>query len=489
MQVTLDTSSLADYALFLQIKSLPRYRFVGRTAWFPDEYSSRLGIAPASQASTAEYTPLPSLFDYQRDIARLAVRKRKFAAFVEPGYGKTLIMTEWARHAAQSLGGERSVLMLSPPMVIPQVLSECQRFYGDSMPVRRIRAAELPNWAANGTGIGITNWEALTDKVPQGRIGAIAADEASCIKSAYGTWGQELIRLGKGLDWKLCLTGTPAPNDRVEFASYAVFLDVFPTINSFMAKYFVNKGQTSERWIIKPHALEPFYRDLSHWSIFLSNPSTYGWRDNAGTIPPILVHIHDVELTDDQNEKIRELTGSLFATTAGGITNRSKLARIAKGGDSLKPAFIKSLIESWPDESTLVWCKYNEEQDHLAKYLPNSASITGTTPEHERERIIADFQAGKVKTLISKSRILGVGMNLQIATRQIFSTCHDSFEEYFQAVKRSNRVGSTRPLNVHLPITDAERPMLENVLEKADRVQADTDEQERIFKEFGHVEF
>jgi len=84
--------------------------------------------------------------------------------------------------------------------------------------------------------------------------------------------------------------------------------------------------------------------------------------------------------------------------------------------------------------------------------------------------------------LISKPKILGFGLNLQIATRQVFSGLQDSYEEFWQAVKRSNRIGSTRPLNVHIPVTEIEVPMIQTVLEKAKRVQQDTEEQERLFK-------
>jgi hypothetical protein len=79
--------------------------------------------------------------------------------------------------------------------------------------------------------------------------------------------------------------------------------------------------------------------------------------------------------------------------------------------------------------------------------------------------------------------VLGFGLNLQVATRQVFSGLQDSFESYYQAVKRSNRIGSTVPLNVHIPVTELERPMVDTVLRKAKQVQSDTEEQERIFKE------
>jgi len=65
----------------------------------------------------------------------------------------------------------------------------------------------------------------------------------------------------------------------------------------------------------------------------------------------------------------------------------------------------------------------------------------------------------------------------------IFSGLQDSYEEFYQAVKRANRVGSTKPLNVHIVYTDIEAPMIETVLEKAKRVQHDTEQQEQLFKE------
>lgn len=490
MRLTLNPGSIDDYQLFLRIKSLPRYRFEGRTAIIPDEYASLLDSAKGSDGGSLDYEPLPGLFDYQQGISRLSIRKRKFAVFADPGLGKTLMFLEFARHAQRVLGRSRRVLIVSPLMVIQQTIDEYRRFYPHATaPLSRIPARDLASWIdGSGDEIGITNYEALTDDIPQGTLGALILDESSLLKSHYGKWGGHCIRLGAGLDWKLALTGTPAPNDRIEYANHAVFLDAFPTVNSFLARFFVNRGQTDNRWELKPHALQPFYRALSHWCIFLSNPATYGWKDNAGTLPPIHVHIHDVELTPEQKSLAYTSLGTLFADQIGGITSRSVLSQIAKGNhrgeevETLKPAFIRDLVNGWPDESTIIWCHYNAEQDRLASEFPDAANIDGSTPMDERERLIADFKSGRRKILISKPKILGFGLNLQICTRQVFSGLQDSYEEYYQAVKRANRVGSTRPLNVHIPVTDIERPMIETVLRKAHRVQQDTIEQEAMFR-------
>ncbi len=489
MRLTFDPSSVADYQRFLAVKQLPTYRFVGRSAEFPSEYADRIG-APGRVHVSSDYAPPAWAFDYQRDITATAIRKRKFAIFADCGLGKTPMLLEFARYAATQIRKRQCVLIVSPLMVVPQTLGEVVNFYGDSFHVEHVHAADLNAWLASGKGkVGITNYDALTDDIQPGRLGALVLDESSMLKSHYGKWGQTCIRLGKGLDWKLACTGTPAPNDRIEYANHAVFLDAFPTVNSFLARFFVNRGQTDNRWELKPHALGPFYRALSHWCIFLTNPATYGWKDNAANIPPIHVHIHDVSMTAAQQDLVFTSTESLFADQVGGITSRSVLSQIGKGSyrgadvETRKPAFIRSLVDSWPEESTIVWCHFNREQEIMAATFPDAANITGDTPLERRQELIDDFKAGRRKALISKPRILGFGLNLQIATRQVWSGLQDSYEEFYQGVKRSNRIGSTKPLNVHIPITDIERPMIETVLKKSKRVQQDTEEQERIFRD------
>lgn len=485
--IPIDLSSQAGYDLFLRIKSLPKYRFCGRTAIVPDEYVELLGCGSRT-SDVVPYEPRDFLFDYQRDISTLAIHKRKFAVFADCGLGKTLIMLEFARHSAACMPIHQSVLIVSPLMVVQQTLDECKRFYGDSIPLEQIHAKDLCRWTRSGGRFGITNYEALTEQVEPGKIGALIIDESSMLKSHYGTWGGHIIRLGRGLEWKFCGTGTPAPNDRIEYANHAVFLDAFPTVNAFLARFFVNRGQTQNRWELKPHALGPFYRALGHWSIFLNNPATYGWEDHSADIPPIHIHIDAVPMTQRQRKAIQEVTGSLLVTHAGGIGQRAKLSQISKGRynnqdiETNKPRFIRRLVDSWPEESTIIWCHYNAEQKTMAETFPEAGNITGETPYEARSRIIQDFKKGRTRILVTKPKILGFGLNLQIATRQVFSGLQDSYEQFYQAVKRSNRVGSTRALNVHIPVTDAERPMIQTVLDKAARVTLDSEEQERIFK-------
>jgi hypothetical protein len=489
MQLTFP-KTLAGYQDFIKVRSSPVYSFRGNAAIIPDEYAYQFGLTVKNDSGL--YVPLKQAFDYQRDIVAMSIQRRKYAIFADCGLGKTLMLLEFARHAAMVSG--KKVLIVSPLMVVNQTIEEAHRFYGD-MNICRVHASELQDWLNNETDpiIGVTNYESIREGLTQGRLGGLVLDESSMLKSHYGAWGTRLIELGRGLEWKLCATGTPAPNDRIEFANHAVFLDRARTVNEFLATYFINRGETQNRWELKPHALKPFYRSLADWSIFLTNPAVYGWKDNVGVTPPIIVHVDHIELTDEQRKAAQDLTGNLLTTSLGGIGTRGKLSQIAKGKNGIasnKNAFIRKQVEGWMnEESTIIWCHYNDEQEQMQRTFPEAVSLSGDTPEAKRELYINQFKSGEKRILVSKPKIMGFGLNLQVCTRQVWSGLKDSYEEYYQGVKRSNRIGSTKPLNVHIPVTELEVPFVENVLRKAGRVESDTNEQMQLFKEIGHACF
>ena len=492
MKITFDRKTIASYLQFLELRQTPVYHWEGSAAVVPDEYAKAFGSK--TRGRRLNYDPCEKSFDYQRDIVRLAIKKRKYAIFADCGLGKTLMILEFAKHAAKQSGGK--ILIVSPLMVCEQTIAEALRFYGESFSIGRVSASDLQHRLDSNdsidTQIGVTNYEAIREGLHRGKLKGLILDESSMLKSHYGAWGTRLIELGRGLEWKLCATGTPAPNDRIEYANHAVFLDRAKTVNEFLACYFINRGETQNRWELKPHALRPFYKSLSDWSIFLTNPAVYGWKDNVGVTPPINVHVHHIELTDEQRQAAQMLTGDLVTTSVGGIGTRGKLSQIAKGKNGMasnKNGFIRSLVDSWPDESTIIWCHYNDEQEQMERIFPDAVSVSGDTKEDARESAIHRFKSGEAKTLITKPKILGFGLNLQVCTRQVWSGLKDSYEEYYQGVKRSNRIGSTKPLNVHIPVTELEVPFVENVLRKADRVDHDTNEQMRLFKEIGHEGF
>ena len=68
--------------------------------------------------------------------------------------------------------------------------------------------------------------------------------------------------------------------------------------------------------------------------------------------------------------------------------------------------------------------------------------------------------------LVTKPTIAGFGMNFQNAHRMAFVGLSDSWEQYYQAVRRCWRFGQTQPVEAVIVLSDAESAIYENVMRK-----------------------
>ena len=68
--------------------------------------------------------------------------------------------------------------------------------------------------------------------------------------------------------------------------------------------------------------------------------------------------------------------------------------------------------------------------------------------EYKAEQMMK-FSSGELRVLISKPKICGFGMNWQHCARMAFVGLDDSFEKFYQAVRRCYRFGQKRNVLVH----------------------------------------
>lgn len=67
----------------------------------------------------------PHLFEFQKDLTQLALRKGQFALFADTGLGKTIMQLEWTRHVTIDAG---RVLILTPLAVAEQTVEAGAKF-------------------------------------------------------------------------------------------------------------------------------------------------------------------------------------------------------------------------------------------------------------------------------------------------------------------------------------------------------------------------
>jgi hypothetical protein len=115
----------------------------------------------------------------------------------------------------------------------------------------------------------------------------------------------------------------------------------------------------------------------------------------------------------------------------------------------------------------------NESEDSSALPAISGSGSSETTRSGSRKRRCTCGaerlnQTGKGRVLISKVSIFGFGLNWQHCARMAFVGVSDSWESYYQAVRRCWRFGQTRPVNVHLFASSAEGAVVENLQRKED---------------------
>jgi hypothetical protein len=330
---TVNDYSVESYREFLRLKQMPIHKVVGETIHFED--LSKVGPVAKNELDA-------SLFDYERFIVSLALRKKRFAIFADVGLGKTLMFIEWVRHVSKLIYPKK-VLVISQLHLIKQTIDEQIKFYRftDMTDINACyggdieRFLSVENNSIEGCPVGIVNVDKFrTAHRLQDDVGAVVLDESSILKSATGVMRTNIINSCKGIEYKLCCTATPAPNDRQEYANHALFLGYIDNYKQFFTRFFYNTGSGND-FMLKPHAKTAFYAFLATFSIFLKSPKRYGFNDNLHDLKPAQVIWDSIALTDEQRTMAQKF-GSMgqmgcFGFNAGGMTNRNKLSQIAKG--------------------------------------------------------------------------------------------------------------------------------------------------------------
>jgi len=387
--------------------------------------------------------PLPGkLFAWQADIARWGCRRGRAALFEDCGLGKTPQQLAIAQQIVDHTGG--NVLILAPLGVVAQHVREGQKF---GIAVHRVR-----DQSEVQPGINVSNYERL-HLFDLSRFVALILDESSILKSFDGATRTAIIEKSARTEYKLACTATAAPNDYMELGNHAEYLGVM-TGSEMFSTFFVHDGGETSQWRLKGHAEKEFWRWVCSWAINIRKPSDLGYDDGAFTLPPLRMHEHIV----DGNQK---MDGYLFALPASTLAER-RLARKATLGERSRLAadMATSDRDQW-----LLWCNLNAEADELER-LTGFSQIAGCTPEADREKIALAFLDGSIRGVITKPSIWGYGMNLQCCHKAAAVGISDSYEDFYQVIRRIWRFGQTSPVDFHIIISRLEGAVLANIKRK-----------------------
>jgi superfamily II DNA or RNA helicase len=410
-----------------------------------DEYiREKLSRVPATGITNGFSVPA-SLFPHQSALTSWAIRRGRAAIFADTGLGKSRMQLAWA--AAVQRYTKRPVLILAPLAVAPQTVAE-----GAELGIEVAHCRDGSE--AAGNGIVITNYDRL-HRFNADEFGAVVLDESSCIKHHDTKTLKTLLTAFRDTPFKLCATATPAPNDWTELGTHAEFLGVC-TRAEMLAEYFTHDGGDTSVWRLKGHARDVFWRWVSQWGAMVRKPSDLGFDDSAYALPPLHLHEHTVSTE-------MPLNGMLFAAEAQTLSERRDARRMSVD-DRVRDC--ASIVNQDKDEPWVVWCDLNAEGDALTKAIDGAVQIAGADSVEVKEQRLADFAAGKFRVLVSKPSICGFGLNWQHSARMAFVGVTDSFEAYYQAVRRCWRFGQKRDVHVHVFASSSEGAVVANLKRK-----------------------
>lgn len=420
-------------------------------------------LTSRSQLNTGDgFEPLDMpvfLFEFQTMLVDWAIRQGRGALFADCGMGKTPMELVWADNVHRHTG--KPVLVVTPLAVSFQTANEAAKFGYDAT-VSRDGSIPSP--------ITITNYERL-EKFDTDRFGGVVCDESSAIKSFDGQRRAVVTEFLRRHHYRLLCTATAAPNDYIELGTSSEALGYMGHMD-MLGRFFTNKdghsshklmrrmkgGGPAQAWRFKGHAEDQFWRWVSSWARAIRKPSDYGFADDGFHLPPLEHRETVVEARTTRD-------GVLFDLPAVGLreereeTRRTLTERCEAAASVIADA-----------DSAVMWCHLNDESKLLAHLVDGAVELSGSDDPDTKEAKLSAFSDGDIKVLVTKPVIGAWGLNWQHCHRMTYFPSH-SYEQYYQAVRRSWRYGQQHPVLVDVVTTPGGQGTLANLRRKA--TQAD----------------
>jgi hypothetical protein len=416
-----------------------------------DAYQEFLARKAVTHAATGiAHVPELSaqLFPFQRDITRWALTKGRAALFEECGLGKSWQAIEWARVVSAYTG--RPVLILTPLAVAQQFVREGQKL--------GVEVTNLRDNPSCVTGVLVTNYEQIENLLHMlPLLGGVVLDESSILKAYDGKTRTMLIESFQHVPFRLACTATPSPNDVTELGNHAEFLGAMSRVE-MLATFFCHDGGDTSVWRLKGHAEKDFWQWVRTWAVCLSKPSDMGYSDDGYDLPPLNLREHII----DVDQQMARNAGLLFAFEAATLSEQREVKKASIGERvALAAKLVNDTQGQW-----LVFCDLNDESAALTKAITGAVEVKGADTAAHKEDTIMAFADGVIRVVVSKSSIIGFGVNLQNCAQMVFVGSDHSYEKFHQTVRRCWRFGQKRAVDVHIVRTSADGRVAHNLERK-----------------------
>lgn len=254
-------------------------------------------------------------------------------------------------------------------------------------------------------------------------------------------------------------TGTPAPNGVHQLFGQCYLLDqgqaLGEYITHFRQLYMMPDEHIQYSYRMLPGAAERIYDKIAHMLLRMKAKDHLAMPELITNqilvrLPPKIQKQYD-EFERDFLIKVLDETIPAFNRASLGIKCRqvangfiySPETREALPIHDEKLDALAELIEEMQERPLLVMYEFIADGERIMKRFPFAVNITGTK---NIEKVVNDFNAGKIPVLIGHPRSAGHGLNLQEACSDIcwYGVTWD-LELWLQAIARVWRQGQRSP--------------------------------------------
>lgn len=406
------------------------------------------------------------LFGFQKALVNWSVMKGRGAVLADCGLGKSFIQLTWAENVIRK--ENRPVLILTPLAVGSQTVIEAEKLGVEAI---RSRDGKIPA----GARIVIANYEKL-HLFDRNDFAGVVCDESSILKNVDGATKSVVTEFMRKMKYRLLCTATAAPNDFIELGTSSEalgdlgYMDMLGRFfknaqNSMHPSVYRHRGldfnrvNESAKWRFRGHSEKDFWRWVCSWARAVRKPSDMGFSDDGFELPELLTHQHVVKARTHNPE-------FLFSMPAVGLDEQRK----ERSRTCQERCEMAADIANSNKESIVAWCHLNREGDLLTKLIPDAVQVSGDDTDERKEEVFNGFASGEIRVIVTKPKIASMGMNWQHCARQVMFPSH-SFEQYYQAIRRSWRFGQKRNVTVDVITSEGEANVLNNLQRKAEAAE------------------
>lgn len=421
-----------SYSKFIESKRHTSNSFGFEATWYPD-------IA----------------FDFQKNVIQKAVSKGRIGIFADTGLGKTLISLSVAQNIV--LETNKKVLILTPLAVAFQFIDEANKIGVDSI--------EYSKDGIHTKNIVICNYERL-HYFNSEDFECVILDESSILKNFNGQIKTQITSFIRKVNYRFLTTATPSPNDFIELGTSSEALGYMGYMD-MLGKFFKNNQNSvdsnnrniGEKFYLKPHAEESFFQWVNTWSMMIKKPSDIGFSDERYALPKLTTNTHTV--THENHLAMGSLI-PIQAKTMTEIRQEQKVTEIQR---------CEKAVELSKGKTSVYWCNTNAESALLKKLDSEAVEIIGSQTIEKKEQILKDFADGKIKRIITKAKMTGMGLNWQHCNHSVFFPTW-SYEQYYQSIRRFWRFGQKKEVTIDIVISEGQNRVIEALEQKTEKAKA-----------------